>query len=192
MREPSGRLREDLLANGPELLSGGQVPRFEEVAELVGVSRATLYYYFSGQDDLLAFLLRAHVAAGAEVIERADPGADQPPTQRLRLVLSAVVTYLAERPGVCAGLLGAAASRNQMQDVLDRNDQLVARPLRELLHAGVEVGEFDVGDRHDAVGVLLGGMLLAVLAADGADGRTLDEDGRTALVDQLLGGVLTG
>lgn len=192
MKPPPGPLQEALLARSPELLSGHAVPRFEVVADLVGVSRATLYYYFSGQDDLLAFLLRAHVAAGAEVIERADPGGDHAALERLREVLVAVVDYLGAHPGVCAGLLEAAASRGRLADVLAHNDELIAGPIRALIAAGASAGELAVADPHDATNVVLGGALLAVLARQVGQRRTVEPGFADALVHQLLAGIIAG
>ena len=62
---------------------GGAVPdqalRLEDIAALIGSARATLYYHFSGCDDLVAFLLEEHLRAAGEAIELAVTTA-RPPT----------------------------------------------------------------------------------------------------------------
>src|SRR5258708_16003493 len=95
---------------GPEL-------RLEDVARLVGASRATLYYYFSGRDDLLSFLLTEHTRHGAEAV-RAAVRADGGPEARLRAMLTALAEYLASHPGTCAGPLGAFGAAGRLDEVL--------------------------------------------------------------------------
>lgn len=185
MKTPPADLTARLLDCGPELLRPEGVPRFEEVAELVEVSRATLYYYFSGQDDLLAFLLAAHVEEGATAMAAADPE-DDPVPERLRAVMTAVVAFLGERPAVCSGLLSAASSGGRMREVLAINDAHIARPIRDLVALGVARGDFDVPDAVDATNAILGAALMAVLGrvAQGRDPAA--PDFRDAVVTQIV------
>src|SRR5712691_7707331 len=48
--------------------------RIEQLAEATGIPRATLYYYFAGKEDILAWLLRRMLAANAEAVARAAEG----------------------------------------------------------------------------------------------------------------------
>ena len=41
-----------------DFLAGGTVGRMDAVAREIGVPRATLYYHFSGKDDLVAYFMR--------------------------------------------------------------------------------------------------------------------------------------
>jgi len=185
VKTPPPDLAGRLLDASEEILSGDPAPRLEDVARMVGASRASLYYYFSGRDDLLSFLLTTHARHGAEAIQAAvDPEAPAP--QRLRSMLGAMIEYLGQHPGTCAGLLGALGASGQMSEVLQTNDVWIAGPLRELLAAG----PFVVGNVEDAANAMLGAVLLAVLgrAMTGAD--PTDADFRQHLVDQALGGVL--
>lgn len=188
MKTPPADLTARLLASGPELLRPEGVPRFEKVAELVEVSRATLYYYFSGQDDLLAFLLAAHVEEGAEAVAVADPE-NGPMPERLRAVMTAVVTFLGERPAVCSGLLSAASSGGQLREVLAINDAHIVRPIRDLVAAGAAHGDFDVPDAADATNAILGAALMAVLGRAAEDRDPAAADFRDAVVDQILRGL---
>lgn len=188
MKTPSADLSARLLAAAPELLRPEGVPRFEEVAELVGVSRATLYYYFAGQDDLLAFLLAAHVEEGTAALAAADPGSGPVP-ERLRAVMTAVLTFLGERPAVCSGLLSAAASGGQLDRVLAANDAHIAGPIRELVEAGVADGDFDVPDAADATNAILGAALMSVLGRAADDRGATDAGFRAAAVDQIVRGL---
>jgi AcrR family transcriptional regulator len=48
------RTRDQLIAAARELISAGDTPRVEEVAEAAGISRPTAYRYFASQAELLA------------------------------------------------------------------------------------------------------------------------------------------
>jgi AcrR family transcriptional regulator len=175
---------EQVLAPDPEL-------RLEDVARLVGASRATLYYYFSGRDDLLSFLLTEHTRHGAEAVQAAMRAGDGPEA-RLRAMLTALAEYLTSHPGTCAGLLGAFGAAGRLDEVLQASDTWIAAPLREVLTQARDAGVFAAGDPADAANAILGGLLVAVLgrAMTGADAT--DPQFRQHLVDQMLRGVVTG
>jgi TetR/AcrR family transcriptional regulator len=173
------------------VLDPGPALRLEDVARLVGTSRATLYYYFSGRDDLLSFLLTEHTRRGAEAV-RAAVRADDRPEARLRAMVTALAGYLTSHPGTCAGLLGAFGAAGRLDEVLQANDTWIAAPLREVLTEARDAGVLAAVDSADAANAILGGLLLAVLgrAMTGAD--PADPRFRQHLVDQMLRGVVTG
>jgi TetR/AcrR family transcriptional regulator len=90
MKTPPADLAERLLEASEDVLFGDPPPRLEDVARLVGASRATMYYYFSGRDDLLTFLLTAHARRGAETVRTAI-GSDDPPDLQLRTMVAATI-----------------------------------------------------------------------------------------------------
>ena len=51
------RTRDQLIAAARELITAGDTPRVEEVAEAAGISRPTAYRYFASQAELLAAAL---------------------------------------------------------------------------------------------------------------------------------------
>src|SRR6187455_653565 len=128
MKTPPADLGERLLDASEQVMFGDPPPRLEDVARLVGASRATLYYYFSGRDDLLTFLLTAHAKRGAETV-RAAIGPDDPADLRLRAMVAAMVEYLGRHPGMCAGLLAALGATGRMSEVLQTNDTWIGAPL---------------------------------------------------------------
>lgn len=191
MKPPPVDLAERLVNLSEELLRPEDPLRFEDIAARVGASRATLYYYFAGRDDLLAFLLVAHVEEGAAAMAAADPGSE-PAQRRLRAVVGAAITYLGRRPRVCAGLLAAAGSAGRMSDVLEANDAHIAAPLRELIASGVAAGELAVQDPADATNAVLGAVLMGVLGHMAADRDATDGAFRDGLVDQITRGLTAG
>jgi AcrR family transcriptional regulator len=191
VKTPPTDLAQRLLNVSEQVLDPGPALRLEDVARLVGASRATLYYYFSGRDDLLSFLLAEHTRNGAEAM-RAAVRAGDGPQARLRAMVTALAEYLTSHPGTCAGLLGALGAAGRLDEVLQASDTWIAAPLREVLTRGREAGVFAAGDPADAANAILGGLLVAVLgrAITGAD--PADPRFRQHLADQVLRGVAAG
>ena len=74
MRSPPPELAERLWDVADRALAQGGELRIDELAELTGVPRATLYYYFSGKDDVVGFLLAQQLQRGTDRIARAVRG----------------------------------------------------------------------------------------------------------------------
>jgi TetR/AcrR family transcriptional regulator len=193
MKVPPPDLARRLLDAGEEILTGDPAPRLEDIAQMVGASRASLYYYFAGRDDLLAFLLTAHARAGADLARARAADADLPPA-RLRAMIEAMAEYLGAHPGVCAGLLAATGGGRRMAEVLAVNDTLVAAPLRAVVDEGVASGLLEAGDPTDPTGVadtvntMMGGLLFGVLGRTSSGGDPADARFQRHLVDQIMRG----
>lgn len=187
MKKPPADLAERLMAVSDEVLSSDVEVRLEEVAASVGVARTTLYYYFSGRDDLVSFVLTQHIDAGAEAIKEAiaEPGS---PSTQLRAVVGAIISFLAGHPGLCSGLLASMGASGRMEEVLQANELRIAAPIRELVAAGIAEGKLRKGDVADITNAILGGALLAVLS------RTFqDRDVTTpGFADELAETILRG
>lgn len=189
MKTPPLDLTDRLLEVSEDVLRLDAEPRLEDVARMVGASRATLYYYFSGRDDLLEFLLAAHIDHGAAKMRAAtDPSA--PPQARLRAIVEAMLGYLGARPGMCAGLLGALGAGGRMSAALQANDARIAGPLRELLIEGRARGAFACENPADAANAILGAILVAVLGRAMAQQDPTDPTFVDTIADQIVRGVL--
>jgi AcrR family transcriptional regulator len=189
MKTPPPELADRLLDASEEILFGDPAPRLEDVARLVGTSRATLYYYFSGRDDLLAFLLTAHAKRGADAIRSATKR-DDPPTKRLHAMVTAMIEYLGQHPGMCAGLLTALGATGRMSEVLQTNDTWIAAPLRELLTAGRAGNAFAIENVADAANAILGAILLGVLSRTLSGADATDPAFQRQLAEQVVQGVM--
>jgi TetR/AcrR family transcriptional regulator len=185
MRRPPSKLVERLLGVSDEVLRLDPALRLEDIAALIGSSRATLYYHFSGRDDLVAFLVEEHLRVAAEIIELAvtPPG---PPVVQLRSAITALVGFLGGQPGVCAGLLSFAGATGRLGTLMAAKDAQLATPIRELLDEGAATDQFTIGDSRDAANAILGAALIATLTRreDGRD--TQDPEFQQALTDQLV------
>lgn len=188
MKTPPADLARRLREASEELLRPGQELRLEDVAALVGSKRATLYYYFSGRDDLVTFLLDEHMDAAAAVITGAEPTAA--PDVRLRAAVAGLIDFLGARPGVCGGLLTFAGATGRVEAVMAAKDRKVAEPLRAILEAGKSAGVFTIGDARDAADAILGAIMIATMGRWQREGAG-DPAFAAALTGQLLRGVQT-
>lgn len=185
MRPPPSELARRLLDASGAVLCPDRGLRLEDVAALIGSPRATLYYYFSGRDALVGFLLEQHLSAAGETFRGAiEP--THPPGVRLDTALAALVAYLGERPGVVAGLLAFAGHPERARDIHSTKEVILATPLRVILEEGAASGAFVIEDARDAAHAILGGVLVATLARwhDGRD--TTSSAFQRALVAQLV------
>lgn len=189
MKTPPPDLAGRLLEVSEQVLRGDPPPRLADVAGLVGASRATLYYYFAGRDDLVAFLLTSHARKGAEAV-RAAVRPDDPPEARLRTTVGTLARFLGERPGICAGMLGALGGGVGLREALEANDTWIAGPLRELLREGADAGVLAVDDVGDASNAILGALLLGVLGRSMSGADATGREFQRQLTEQVLRGAL--
>jgi TetR/AcrR family transcriptional regulator len=186
MRRPPPKLAQRLLSASEEVLRPDQALRLEDIATLIGSARATLYYHFSGRDDLVAFLLEENLRAAAETIELAVTTAQPPPVVQLRSAITALAGFLGGQPGVCAGLLSFAGATGRLGTLMAAKDAALAAPLRKLLDEGAATGQFTISDSRDAANAILGAALIATLTR-WEDGRDTQDPGfQQALTDQLV------
>jgi TetR/AcrR family transcriptional regulator len=185
MRRPPSKLVERLVSVSEEVLRPDPALRLEDIATLIGSARATLYYHFSGRDDLVAFLLEENLRVAAETVELAVT-TPRPPVVQLRSAITALVGFLGGQPGVCAGLLSFAGATGRLGTLMAAKDAKLATPLRKLLDEGAATDQFTFSDSRDAANAILGAALIVMLTRweDGRD--TQDPEFQQALTDQLV------
>src|SRR5260370_5098036 len=186
MRRPPAKLVQRLVSASEEGLGPDQALRWEDIDTLIGSARATLYYHFSGRDDLVAFLLEEHLRAAAETIELAVTTAQPLPVVQLRSAITALAGFLGGRPGVCAGLLSFAGATGRLGTLMAAQAAALAAPLRKLLDEGAATGQFTTSDSRDAANPILGAALIATLTRWHHGRHTQDHDFQQALTDQLI------
>lgn len=149
--------------------------KIEDVAATTGIAKATLYYYFAGKEEILAFLLEdvlQHVADEVTAIVEADGTA----AQRLHAVISAQLRVMAQRPAVCRALIGELGRAARMPVIADMISTAYFEPVETLLRAGAADGSLVALDKPRAVASALFGAVtisaLTYLITDGA----LNED----------------
>lgn len=161
----------------------------DDVARMSGVPRATLYYYFSGKDDLVQFYLNDLIDRTATAIEKAAASEGSAP-QRLQTIMRAVVGSFAEYPRMCIEMAAAFKASGDHAEFLGNIDRTVMTPLRQTLTEGTDSGELDINDVEMAAAAIMGALHQTSLTKLIFTG-SIDADEITGLVvPMLMRGVL--
>ena len=110
-----------------------------EIAEAAGIPVATLYYYFSGKEEILAFLLGdlLESIAGAVGLAIGQPGTAG---DRLRWAVEAQMRVMLENPAACRALVGDLGRATRLPELAAALDTAFHQPLARLLTEGIEDG----------------------------------------------------
>jgi AcrR family transcriptional regulator len=163
--------------------------KIEEIADATGVPKATLYYYFSGKEDLLAFLLRDALAAMADAVAIAADG-DGDARHRLSHVLTAQLDVMAQQPAVCRALIADLGRAGRIPDIAQAIADAFYRPIERVLREGAQEGSLRAVDDPTAAAVAIfgavtiSGLSHLVLAGGVPVPQVVRE-----LTDLLLGGL---
>jgi AcrR family transcriptional regulator len=187
------RLPEDIsqkLLEASEKLSGTNLDvSIDDVAQLADIPRATLYYYFSGKDDLIGFLLSDKLTRASVAVQKAIASGGTV-VERLELTLGSVMQAMAEHPTLCTEMPGAIKDAGKFEDVVNGADRLMLAPFRELLIEGKATGELVIGDVNTAAIALLGAVNMVAMFQLVQTG-TIDVDTTNdELIPQLIRGLL--
>ncbi|MGV0806440.1 TetR/AcrR family transcriptional regulator [Mycolicibacterium setense] len=113
--------------------------KIEDIAATTGVPKATLYYYFKGKDDILAFLFRDSLDALArEVAAVADaPGLGR---DRLAAVIQVQVGHTMNRSGTAQALVGDLGRAIRLPELATAVQEAFYDPIARVLQAGAADG----------------------------------------------------
>jgi AcrR family transcriptional regulator len=185
VKQPPADLAERLWEVSDRFLALGSEVKIDELAELSGVPRATIYYYFSGKDDVMSFLLAQKVERAGVIIAEAASGPGTP-TDRLARVFRAMLHQMADHPALCTRLMCWMSSAAAEQLVIEAQGAFMA-PVREAFAAGQAAGEFPGIDPVDATTAVMGA--LAMVAMRHTVNGDFDPD---AVADTLIPVLLEG
>jgi AcrR family transcriptional regulator len=163
--------------------------KIDDVAEATGVPKATLYYYFAGKEDLLAFLLRDTLAAMADAVAIAvDGGGDA--RSRLAGVLAAQLGVMAEHPAVCRALIADLGRAGRIPDIARAIADAFYRPIERLLREGAEEGSLRaIADPTSAAVAIFGAVTISGLSHLVLAGDVPVREAASQLTDLLLCGL---
>jgi AcrR family transcriptional regulator len=136
--------------------------KIDDVARRIGVPRATLYYYFSGKEDILAFLLRTLLEDVAAEVQRAVSG-EGDGVARLRAVLRAQLQVLAGNPETAQLLVANIGRAGRLADIAVAVNAAFHDPVITILRAGIEDGSIRGVDPERAASALFGAVILTGL-----------------------------
>lgn len=189
MRKLPVGMREKVLA-AAELFAelGLDATKMEDVAAATGVPKATLYYYFEGKEDILAFLFGEILDEVGRAVRDAISG-EGTAADRLRAAVVAHLGVFKAFPAASRALqfdLGRAA---RIPFIADRTSAAFIEPVRVLLVEGAKDGSIRRVKRPRVVATAILGAITTV----GINGLTLGSSRRIEhLADDLVGFVLHG
>jgi TetR/AcrR family transcriptional regulator len=138
--------------------------RMDDIARASGIPRATLYYYFSGKDDILGFLfavmlseIRAGLAAAA--------GGGGSVQERLGGLVRALLAQLATRPAAAQLLLTNLGRAGKLPDMAAGLQEAAFAPFERVVSDGVRSGELGTPDVAVTAVALFGAVCIAGLRA---------------------------
>ncbi len=188
MKKVPEDLAAKLYGSSDQLLARGDDVRMEHVAEDLGVARATLYYYFSGKDDLITFLMQEKMERIAAQVQKARAG-EGTALERFESAMRAGVYELASNPALCLNMIRATGRMEAMAEILASSERAIMAPLRELLIEARAVGDVDVPDIDLTIASLMGGANMAVLSRWALTGEVDPDDMSQGAVTLFLNGV---
>ncbi len=162
VKTPPADLAERLWAVSDQVLQPGTEMRMDDLAALAGIPRATLYYYFSGKDDVFAFLLAQKLQRGTAAITKA-AARKGTAIERLSAVVRAMLATMAEHPELCTRLLRSmtdATEAGEGGQLLAEIERTLMVPVRQLLDEGSADGELVVKDPANTTLALMGAVAI--------------------------------
>jgi AcrR family transcriptional regulator len=114
---------------------GFEATRMEDVAEVTGVPKATLYYHFQGKEQILAWLLADLLRDVAEAVQRAIAGSGSA-LQRLEAIVRAQLEVMAARPDACRVLLFDVSRAGRIPEIAVAIGDAFLLPVARLLAEG--------------------------------------------------------
>jgi TetR/AcrR family transcriptional regulator len=188
MKKVPEDLAEKLYSVGDQFLAQGGEARVDQIVEDLGIARATLYYYFSGKDDLVTFFMQEKMERIATQVHKAKAG-EGPALERFEAALRATIYEFASNPALCLHLTIATGRTEAMADVMMAADRAIMAPLRELLIEARAVGDADVADIDLTISALMGGINAAVQQRWAATGEVDPDEMAQLAVALFLNGV---
>jgi AcrR family transcriptional regulator len=162
--------------------------KIEDVAEATGIPKATLYYYFSGKEEILSFLLAdsLNLIADAVAIAVDAPGTAR---ERLGLVVQAQLRVMSEQRDVCRALIADLGRAGRIPETAEAINRAYYQPVLHLLIEGAEDGSLrKVEDPASASVAIFGAVTISALSylVSGAD-LAADQ-----VAEQLIGMLVDG
>ena len=184
MREVPEAIARKLTEAADAFASGFEDLRMDDIARATGIPRATLYYYFSGKDDILGFLFAAMLAeisvTLADAAARRDGVRD-----RLGALVRGLLARLAARPAAAQLLLTNLGRAGKLPDMAAGLQEAAYDPFEAVLADGVAGGALRAIDVRVTAVALFGAICIAGLQALVTEGH-IDERRLALTLEELF------
>lgn len=188
-RLPAALARQVYAAAEPIADNGLDQTKIEDIADATGVPKATLYYYFTGKEEILAFLLAEMLSLmeGHVAVAAAGPGSA---LDRLTAVVEAQFSVMFDHPAVCRALFGELGRAGRLPGIVAAIRSAFHVPVEQLLREGEADGSLrHLDDPTAAASAVFGAVTITALQYlvehDRADPHAL----ATATLDILVTGL---
>ena len=160
----------------------------DDLAKTSEVPRATLYYYFSGKEDLVQFyvgeMMRRSNEAVAVAIARGGT-----PSERLEGVMRAMLKTFADYPRICVEMSASIKFLQNYGPVMAEIERGAVAPIVAVMGEGNDSGEFDIADPIAAALTIMGGLHMVATMDIVRDGGLDAEARATTLIPLLMRGM---
>lgn len=189
----------EIMAAGLSVFSerGFAAARLEDVAEVAGVSKATIYLYFDSKADLFAAIVRDIATPRFDEIEKLIDAYEGSTTELLGFVMTRLqeIATKTELPSLAKILISEARNFPDIREFY--RDQIILRGFRNLgriIERGIARGEFRACNVNAAVQEIIFPILMNTLARNTfGEIPQLDPDGFfTAHADFVMRGLAAG
>lgn len=168
---------------------GLQNTKIEDIATASGVPKATLYYYFKGKDDILAFLLRDSLDALARDVAAA---ADAPGSGRDRLaaVVAVQVAHTMKSPGTSRALVGDLGRAIRLPELTSSVQEAFYAPIAQVLRAGASDGSLrDLADPEGSAISIFGAIMMTAMLHNVIRSAKTQDDVADEVMDFIFNGL---
>jgi AcrR family transcriptional regulator len=162
-RLPATLARQIYAAAEPIADNGLDHTKIDDIADATGVPKATLYYYFSGKEEILSFLLAdmLRLVEGEVAVAAAAAGSAR---DRLTAVVKAQVKAMFDHPAVCRALLGEFGRASSVPEIAAAIRGAFHIPIERLLREGERDGSLrHLEDPADAATAVFGAVTFNAL-----------------------------
>jgi TetR/AcrR family transcriptional regulator len=185
MKQLPDALAQRLLDHASDLLIGESELTINRAAEVTGIPRATLYYYFSGIDHLLSFFVDHITQYVHDATSKASQGSGSAP-ERLHSAVTAGMQIGRDEALLSAALVKGLSVSSLVVNLRNLYDHGYA-PVRDILLEGLESGEFEFEDVDAVLQIIFGATVTYAMMQLDANGNVPVEG-----VDTLTRAILAG
>ncbi len=144
---------------------GSDGTKIDDIAEVTGIPKATIYYHLDGKNGVLAFLLGDLLDLIASEVGVAVASAEDARV-RLKAAVAAQLAVMVEHPFLCRALVGDLGRATRLPDLAVALRAAFYEPIEQLLAEGVADGSLrQVADPSTVAMGVFGAITVAGLSA---------------------------